>query len=202
MTVPNSIDLTKITRFLLVVLILTSFCCSSPKSEYKEWAEQELASGVIHDSLVFNLKLGQTKKEFFETCWKLNKKGIIKQGPNNKFVEYKLPLKNNQNLKDAVNMLFYGIFDNGNLMTGMNFQFYHTAWSLWNKDLQSDQLVHSVKDSLTKWYPGNDFRAITLPKDTVESLIKIDGNRRIIIKPLDDPRIVKARIDDLRHYRE
>lgn len=202
MTAPNSINLTRITRFLSVVLILTSFSCSSPKSEYKEWIEQELTSGVIHDSLVFNLKMGQTKKEFFEICWKLNKKGIIKQGPNNKFVEYKLPLKNNQNLKDAVNMLFYGIFDNGNLMTGMDFQFYHTAWSLWNKDLQSDRLVHSVKDSLSKWYPGNDFRAIILPKDTVETLIKIDGNRRIIIKPLDDPRIVKARIDDLRHYRE
>jgi len=80
----------------------------------------------------------------------------------------------------------------------MDFQFYYDAWSLWNKELQSDQLIYSVKDSLTTWYPGNDFIEVT-SKDSIITFVKVDGNRRIMINPLDDDRIVKAKIDDLRY---
>lgn len=202
MTAPNFIRLIQTIKICFCTVLFFIVGCSSPESQYDDLVKKEMATEVVHDSLVFSLKFGETKKDFFTKCWNLNKQGLIKQGPNNKFVEYKLPLKKNQNLKDAVTMLFYGIFDHRDVMTGMDFQFYHTAWSLWNKDLQSSELVHSVKDSLIKWYPGNKFQYLQLPKDTTKTLVKIDGNRRIIIKPIDDPRIVKARIDDLRLIRE
>tara|TARA_R110002167_G_scaffold24608_3_gene86268 strand:- start:6509 stop:6997 length:489 start_codon:yes stop_codon:yes gene_type:complete len=158
-----------------------------------------MASGVIHDSLIFGMKFGQTRQQFYDSCWKLNNEERVTHGPNNKFVAYKLPQKDTTDLKNAITMFFYGVFNEENIMTGMDFQFSHDAWSLWNKNMQSDRLVLSVKDSLKKWYPGNDFITVHLPKDTTDIFVKIDGNRRITIKPLDDSRIVKTRIDDLRY---
>ncbi|PKA98832.1 hypothetical protein B0O79_2526 [Flavobacteriaceae bacterium MAR_2009_75] len=201
MIVQHFIGLKKNSGILVIFAFLIA-SCSSSVSQYQELVDKEMASEKRYDSILFGMKFGQTKKQFFERCWKLNKKGVIKQGPNNKFVEYRLPLKKDQNLKDAIIMLFYGIFDRNNTMTGMDLQFSYNAWSLWNENLQSSELVPSVKDSLLKWYPGNDFKLLKMPKDTNSVFVKVDGNRRILIKPIDDPRIVKARIDDLRYISE
>ncbi|WP_209402319.1 hypothetical protein [Pseudozobellia sp. WGM2] len=201
MIVQHFIGLKKNSGILVIFAFLIA-SCSSSVSQYQELVDKEMASEKRYDSILFGMKFGQTKKQFFERCWKLNKKGVIKQGPNNKFVEYRLPLKKDQNLKDAIIMLFYGIFDRNNTMTGMDLQFSYNAWSLWNENLQSSELVPSVKDSLMKWYPGNDFKLLKMPKDTNSVFVKVDGNRRILIKPIDDPRIVKARIDDLRYISE
>ncbi|WP_149274630.1 hypothetical protein [Pareuzebyella sediminis] len=186
-------------KYTAILMFMAVASCSSEVTKYDSLVKEEMAKGTIHDSLLFGMRFGQTKKEFFDRCWQLNSKGIVKQGPNNQFVEYKLPKKKGQGLQYAITMLFYGIFNDSNTMTGMNFQFSYDGWSLWNEKLQSHELIHSVKDSLKKWYPGNDFIQLRMKKDTSEVYVKIDGNRRILIKPLDDNRIVKARIDDLRY---
>lgn len=182
---------------LIGVMLMVLVSCN--QSEYDRLVKTEMASGIVYDSLLFGLKFGQTKKEFFDICWKLNKNGLVTNGPDNNFVAYNLPQKNPAQLKNAITMLFYGVFNEDQVMTGMDLKFSHKAWSLWNKNLQSDQLLMSIKDSLQTWYPGNNFITVNMPKDTTALLIKIDGNRRITLKPLDDPRVVKARIDDLRY---
>lgn len=199
MTVHHFIGSLKIKTAFVLFSVLMTLSCSPSESEYQQLVKKEMDTGIVHDSLLFDLRFGQTKKQFFEQCWKLNKKGLVKQGPNNRFVEYKLPLRQSQSLKDAITLLFYGIFDENNIMTGMDLQFSYDAWSLWNEKLQSKELVHAIKDSLEKWYPGNRFKLLEMPRDTTAVFVKIDGNRRIWIQPLDDPRIVKARIDDLRY---
>ncbi|SHI65730.1 hypothetical protein [Pseudozobellia thermophila] len=196
MTAQNFIGLSKIRKAFGILFILATVSCS--ESEYRQLVKKEMASGAIHDSLMFDMHFGQTKKQFFDQCWKLNKKGWVRQGPNNQFVEYKLPLRQDQSLKDAITLLFYGIFDESDLMTGMDLRFSYDGWSLWNEKLQSKELVHAVKDSLKKWYPGNDFKLLNMPGDTTPVYVKIDGNRRILIQPLDDSRTVKAKIEDLR----
>jgi len=158
-----------------------------------------MAKGVVYDSLLFDMKFGQHKQEFLSACWKLNQKGILSNGPGNTTVKYKLPLREDVPMKWAITMLFFGDFNKDKIMTGMDFQFYYSAWSIWNKDLQSYQLVPVVMDSLRKWYPGNDFIKVPLAKDSLDIFVKVDGNRRIVIKPLDDNRVVKAKIDDLRY---
>ena len=125
-----------------------------------------MASGVVYDSVLFNMKFGEQRQDFFQKCWQLNQKGIVTNGPGSQTVKY---------------------------------QFYFNAWSIWNKKLQADKLVPVVMDTLKKWYPGNDFIKVPLKKDSTQIFVKIDGNRRITIKPLDDNRIVKAKIDDLRY---
>lgn len=188
----------KTNKLVLFLVLVFMFGCA--ESEYSELVKNEMAKGVVHDSLVFGMKFGQTKKEFFDQCWKLNSKGLISQGPQNQSVKYKLPIKDSADLKSSMIMLFYGSFDEKNIMNGMDLQFYYEFWSPWNKALQSDKLRFAVKDSLEKWYPGNPF--ITVEKDNKQMLVKVDGNRRMVIKPLDDEQFVKAKIDDLRDVLE
>jgi hypothetical protein len=168
------------------------------RSKYDQLVKAEMAKGIINDSLMLGMKLGQTQKEFFDKCWKLNRDKIVTNGPDG-YVLYELPVKKENGKGDAVTMLFYGIFNETKTMTGMNFQFYYDSWSLWNKSLQSDRLIPEVKSRFMEWYPGNDFIKVELKNGEGEIFVKVDGIRRITIKPLDDNRIVKAQIDDLRY---
>jgi len=173
-------------------------CTSCAENKYSELVTKELASGVVHDSLFLGLRLGQSRKDFFEICWDLNREKKVTHSELYPFVKYPLPKKTELEPVDDMTMLFYGDFNQEKtVMTGMKLQFYYEAWALWNKSLQSDQLLIAVKDSLSKWYPGNEF--LEMKKDSLQFFVKVDGNRRITIKPLDDKRIVKAKIDDLRY---
>jgi len=181
---------------IVLMLVLTQSCT---ESEYSKLIKTEMAKGIVYDSLLFTMKFGQQRQQFFDTCWKLNQKGIVANGPGNNWVKYKLPLKKNAPSETEITMYFFGDFNDEKIMTGMDFQFYYNAWSLWNKNLQADKLMPVVMDSLKKWYPGNDFIKVPIEKDSTHLFVKIDGNRRIVLKPIDDKRLVKAKIDDLRY---
>jgi len=186
-----------ITKISLILTCALFFSCSV--SEYSKLVQREMATGVIHDSLLFDMKFGEHRQDFYQKCWQLNQKGIISNGPGSTTVKYNLPMHGDIPSENGITMLFFGDFNEEKIMTGMDFQFYYNAWSIWNKSLQSDKLLPVVMDSLKKWYPGNNFIKVPLKKDSVEFLVKIDGNRRITIRPLNDERIVKAKIDDLRY---
>ncbi len=191
---------TRINFNLLITFVLTlTIMNSCKKSAYTELVRAELATEVINDSLKFGLKLGVPRQHFYDICWQLNKEQKVKQGPLNNFVEYKLPTKNKDRVEERITMLFYGIFDEEKIMTGLDMKFYFDAWSPWNKSLHADKLIPVVKDTLLSWYPGNNFIPITLKKSDKEVLIKVDGNRRILIESPKDSRQLDVRIDDLRY---
>ncbi len=185
-------------RILLVVLFCITFIACK-QSEYSELIKSEMSKNIVHDSLFFGMKFGQSKQEFFDKCWKLNSEGLVSHGPSNEFVKHDLPLKEGADLTQSIRMLFYGIFNEEKKMTGMKVQYSYNAWSLWNKSLQPEKLVPVVKDTIMKWFPGNDFIKVKINKNEKDLFVKVDGNRRIIIKPIDDNREVKVRIDDLRY---
>ena len=182
--------------FIVSVLIMLTSCS---ESKYAKLVKTEMAKDVVNDSLMFGMKFGLTKKDFFDQCWKLNNAGTIVQGPSNEFVQYNFPVKEGDSSINDIKMLFYGIFDEEKIMTGMDLRFSYVAWSLWNESLHADKLVPVVKDSLKSWYPGNDFIQVTTKKTKQNIFVKIDGNRRIIIESLENNQEVNARIDDLRY---
>jgi hypothetical protein len=77
-------------------------------------------------------------------------------------------------------------------MTGMDVEFSYEDWALWNKDLYADKLVPVVQDTLMKWFPGNPFMQVK------GSLVKVDGNRQIVLKQKSE-RDVSVRIEDLEY---
>ncbi len=188
----------KITKSLFIVIICISIIGCN-QSEYTKLIKSEMSKNIVHDTLFFGMNFGQSKREFFDKCWKLNAKGLVSHGPSNDFVRHDLPLKEGMDMTQSIRMLFYGIFNEEKIMTGMNLQYSYNAWSLWNKSLQPEKLVPVVKDTIMKWFPGNDFIKVKIDKNEKDLWVKVDGNRRIIIKPIDDKREVKVRIDDLRY---
>jgi len=182
--------------YILMLLILLVGCS---ESKYSKLVKTEMAKNIVNDSLVFEMKFGQTRQEFYDQCWKLNNKGIITHGPNNNFVQYYLPQKEEDSSINSIRMLFYGTFDKEKIMRGMDMQFSYKAWSLWNESMHSDKLISVVKDTLQSWYPGNGFIEVMMKRSKKDIFVKVDGNRRIIIEPLMNTKDVDVRIDDLRY---
>jgi len=157
--------------FLFGILLL----CAC-QSEYSKLVKKELASNVKNDTLFNTLRFGNTRKEFYEICWDLNKKGIATHGENNNYVKKYLVPKDSVHKLKIIKMLFYARFDSSDKITAMDIKFSYSAWAPWNKTLQADNLFPVVQDTILKWYPGNPF--IEVKKGL---LVKIDGNRQIQI---------------------
>lgn len=181
----------------LAMAIFIFLSCTSCESKYSSLVKKELSSGIQHDSLVFNMKFGDTRPQFFEMCSKLNKKGLVSQGPNNDYVAYSMPSKNS-NKGESVIMLFYGKFDERNEMIGMDMIFNYKGWSPWTKVLTAENLAPSIIDTLESWYPGNKFIELSLPKSKKKAFVKVDGNRQIVMYPENSKDLV-VKFQDLNY---
>jgi len=182
--------LNRFTTILFIFLI----SCQDP-SNYDILVRDELTNGNYIESVQFGLKLGDTKKDFFVKAWELNNEGKVTHGPNNDFIAYEL-----QNMPKGrrINHLFYGIFNNDDIMTGLDMRFYFLGWAPWNDSLQSNKVLPVAMKKLIEWYPGNDFSLIENKNIPDQSYVKIDGNRQIVIHIMDD-RYVRAQLIDLRY---
>ena len=99
----------KLNKLLFLVGILWStLWFASCESEYTKTVNSEAEKGIAKDSLVLGMSFGDTRQSFYDQCWKLNNKGLVTQGPNNKSVQYLLSSNDEDNNLTAINMLFYG----------------------------------------------------------------------------------------------
>ena len=158
---------------ILLLAVVFLFGCST-KTKYDRKLKQELASGVRNDSLFMGIYLGMGQKEFYTQCWKLNQKGILKQGYRNMTVEYKLK----DELKYTATMDFYPEFAQSKIFE-MPVRFFYNGWAPWNKKLCAD----SLQLQIVKWYEklyGNGFMEVKHPTRG-SAFVKLDGNRRISI---------------------
>lgn len=182
----------KLTISLLGVLILF---CSCTKSPYDKLVKKEATKNIVLDSLPFNFHFGDSKQHFFEKCMALNKQEIIKEGPNNKYAQFILQPKNED--ESPIEMLFYGSFDDNKVMTGMDLLFSFNFWTAWSDEYTAKNLMPQVKDTLLKWYPGNDFIPIKIPTEEIDAFVKVDANRQILLY-INDTKDVTVKIEDLR----
>lgn len=184
----------------LLCLLFAAASLAGCKSEYQQYVDEELASGVSQDSLIFGMRMGQTKKDFFTICWELNKQKLISQGTGNTTARYitDRDTAGNKTLWSK-DMLFYGIFDENDIMQGMQMTYSYMAWAPWNRDKQSDSLLLRLRDEYIQGYPGNPFIEIAIKDSEYTALVKIDGNRQILMYPKNDKDVV-VKIEDL-HYK-
>ncbi len=161
----------------LLFLFLGSGC--SPTSRYERRLKHELAGGIRYDSLFMGIYLGMPEKDFYVHCWKLNRRGLIRQGTNNTTVAY--VLKNE--LKHPALMDFYPTFTDDRI-SEMPVRFAYAGWAPWNKELSSDNLQVDVLNWYKKIY-GRGFIEVRHPEKGT-AYIKVNGNRRILIFKKDD----------------
>ncbi len=189
-------NLNKLSNVLgLIVASILLISLQSCKTEYEKMVESELGSGVVHDSLIFDLKIGQTKKEFYKYCWDMNKSQKITAGSGNKYAKFVLPADSTDIHPDKINVQFFGMFDENDVMQGMEMKMGYYSWAPWLEQFDSDKLLLKIKDKMLEDYPGNDFVEIEVGE--VIALVKVDGNRQISMYPITQQEIM-VKIEDLR----
>jgi hypothetical protein len=167
-------------NWLIMLLIFGSLLTGcSPKAKYDRMLKHELASGIRNDSLFLGLYFGMPEKEFYLHCWKLNQKGIIRQGENNVTVLYEL--KNE--LKYPGSMDFYPKFLDGKIVE-LPIRFFYKGWAPWNKELSGDKLEADVLNYCETLF-GKGFIEVKHSKRGT-AFVKVNGNRRITIFRQDD----------------
>ncbi len=170
-----------------ILILFLVFACKSP---YEKLEEQELSSGKVVKDLFLGLELGMSQRQFFETCWQLNKEGLLTNGPTELSVEYqaKMPSGN------LAQMRFYPKFENDKIYL-MPVEFTYEAWAPWNEELSAEKLREDVVKLFEEWY-GPGFIEVTNEDKSQIVFVKMDGNRRIRIfkKHIS---AVRAEISDL-----
>lgn len=178
--------------FLLVSI--TVFACV--QSDYTKLVKQELASGIRKDSLLFGIRFGDTRNDFFGKCFDLNKQRLVTQGPNSSSVQYMFSDSLYHKRPTEIRMLFYPSFDSKDVINEMIMEFNYSGWAPWNRPLQSDSLKVKTMELLMKWYGGNNF--ITANVDKSSFPVKLDGNRRILVE-IKDVQSVVVKVQDILH---
>lgn len=166
----------------IVVALLAAGCRNS---EYERLVDRELEKGVREDSLFLGLHFGMKRKDFFAACWRMNKQGLMKQGPGNLSVEYEL---RNGELKADAYMRFYPNFNDDDEIKHMPVEFVYQAWAPWNKSLSADSLLIDVEKLFNKWYPGQ-FIKLEKKEENLQLWVKVNGNRRIRMYKKNDSTI-------------
>lgn len=162
-------------HWYLTIASLFVLSLSSCESEYQKMEKRELASGKVVNELFFGLEFGMTQKQFFETCWNLNKKGVLTNGPTELSVEHSLVFPSGHPGK----MRFYPQFNEEKIYL-MPAEFQYDGWSPWNEELAVEKLRQDVVKLFEKWY-GEGFIQVTNEDKSQIVFVKMDGNRRIRI---------------------
>ena len=188
----NFLNITRIS--IIIIFGLLVFGCKN-QSQYTKVLKSELENKNEFNDLIFDMKIGQSRQDYFDICYKLNKKKLIVSGERSLNPELILKSKNDLVKASNIKMSFNGIFNEKKIMRGMEMRFYFTGWSSWNKALSSDSLLFQLKDTLKEWFPGNDFFKVNF-NNNLSTEVKIDGNRRILAY-LVNSKDVAVRIEDM-----
>ncbi len=181
-----------------LLISIIGILCISCKSEYDQLVRSELSSGVVYEELILGLKMGQSQKEFFGICWKLNEQQLVSHGPNNENVRYVMKKEEIDADSNTVEMLFYGIFDEERVMRGLKKKISYLRWAPWAEDYHASALIPKLQDYYIRKFPGNPFIKVDLGLEKISTYVKVDGNRQILMYPIDSKDIV-VKIEDLRY---
>ena len=181
-------------RFLIIFGLLLIAC----RSEYDQLVRSELSSGERLEDLLFEFKFDQTRQEFYDQCWQMNKDTIISQGPKNQYAMYILEPGMVRGETEKIEMLFYGIFDEGKIMRGMDIRFSYPKWSVWSEEYHTDKLIPKVLNYFNDKFPGNDFIKVPLRSVDQNSYVKVDKNRQILVYAKDTKELI-VKIEDLEY---
>lgn len=172
----TSINDSNIAWYTLAMIVIVSLVLVQCKKDidYNELVEKELASGIRHDSLFMGIYFGMSSSEFYDHCWQLNKKNVLKDGMGNMTAAFPLT-----ELKHPALFEFYPTFKDDKINTMPAFVHYN-GWAPWNKNLSADNLVEDIKAQLEKWHEVT-FYPIVSPTVFGKAYVSVKGNRKIVI---------------------
>lgn len=175
-------------------LLSAALSCSS---EYESLVKNELDKNKKVDSLLFNLRLGESKEIYHEKSWHLNNSRKVVQGRSYFFMKKVFSDSKQKNKSNDFALEFTVKFNADKKLNLLDAKFYHILWAPWNETYHAPKLLPRVLDSLELWFPGNPFLAIETGNDSIPKMhVKIDGDRRFRVF-VENSQDVAVKIDDL-----
>ncbi len=171
-------------------------CTACFQSDYTKMVKGELEKGVRKDSLLFSIKFGDTRNEFYGKCFDLNKQRLVTQGPGNTSVQYLFTDSAVHKKPTEMRLLFYPLYDEKEAIIEMDMELSYPGWAPWNRALQSDSLKVKAMQLLMRWYNGNEF--VTANVNDQPMSVKVDGNRRVLVY-VKDAQSVAIKVQDILH---
>lgn len=191
--------MTMIWRFILSpirIVVFSAVLCGCFQSDYTKLVKSELAKEIRQDSLLFGIRFGDTRNDFYGKCFDLNKQKIVTQGPGNSSVQYLFTDSSIHNNPTPIRLLFYPSFDKNDVIAQMNFEFSYPGWALWNNEFHADSMKVKTMELLMIWYKGNEF--VTADVNNTKMPVKLDGNRRLLVY-VKDAQSVVVEAQDILH---
>ncbi len=178
----NQLSILKTMKYcsIIFLVVLSLYACGDEHG-YASIVQRELDSGVRNDSLFLGIHFGMTANDFYEHCWNLNRKGLIREGAMNTTVYYEV-----DELPHRGAMDFYPVFKDGKIQAMTGFTHY-IGWAPWNKHLWAEALIEDTKNLFESWY-GKGFFEVKSPGQG-KAYVKIDGNRQILLFYERDERV-------------
>ena len=147
----------------------------------------------VTDTLFLGIHFGMKKQDFYDHCWALNKKGLIRQGTYNTSVLY----IDSVAFKQHVEMNFYPEFTE-DIISAMPIRYNYVTWAPWNRELHADSLITEVL-RVTKNQFGGEFTK-TLNKEGKPVYEQIMGSRKITIF-MEDEQFVSVYVQNKKYFK-
>lgn len=183
-------------HYPISIFLLSAVFSGCFQSDYTKLVKSELAKGIRQDSLLFGIKFGDTRNDFYGKCFDLNKQRLVTQGPANNSVQFLFTDSLYHHQPTDIRLLFFPNYDEDQVIAEMSMEFSYLAWAPWNKLYQSDSLEIKTKKLLVHWYQGNEF--VTAKVNDIDIPVKLDANRRILVY-IKDAQSVGVKIQDISH---
>ncbi|MEX2602414.1 MAG: hypothetical protein WD355_12235 [Balneolaceae bacterium] len=162
----------------LILLLFTGICFISCNREidYDTWVEQELSKEFREDEVLLGYRLGMETRDFYHHGVELNQRDIVRGMSQIIYPFEELPYPATIHIvgnfhEDRLYELFCSIK--------------YDDWNPGNSEYFTDRMIPELIDYFEELY-GSGFRKIEHPEHEREAWIKIDGNRRISIYPINE----------------
>lgn len=181
---------------LLYVLLLSTLSCLT-KPSYEEVVAEELAKGNRFDEVILDIHLGMTYDDFYKYCFFKKQEGVVKPNVSGTGVVTVLT----EGFSNPVEFSFYPerskLFTKK--ITKIEGKLMYQNFSLYNRDLRIEKLLAETITSFENKYKGNKFFTAPHPNKIMKYIyLKIDGNRKIMVRPTFDGSHLIIKIEDLK----
>ena len=99
-------------KYLISSVCVAVIVTSCLQSEYTRLVNAELQKGTRQDSLLFGIRFGDTRQDFYGKCFDLNKQRLVTQGPGNASVQYLFTDSLVHNRPTQLRLLFFPMLMN------------------------------------------------------------------------------------------
>ena len=179
----------KFLNFLLFIIsigFLNLYSCDSSTIDKKSLERiiiKETGKNKRYDSIVYGVKLGMTPDDFYYYISKGNREGLFYPSRGGSMVKIVF----NRGFDHPVQFDFFphDIEDKFKPLKQYKAHISYVNHSIYNKKMSLSKLVEQTVRFFEKGYKGNKFLKIPNNEDIFVkyNYVKIDGNRKILIKP-------------------